>query len=390
MAEKDVVPIQKVSCKVTVKRIGLVVNPIAGMGGKVGLKGTDGPEILERAIRLGATPVSPHRAVEALRSLNVSSTSSPQILTCSREMGERSAKEAGFSPGIVDGSEGRITTPEDTKRAAKLLQERNVDLLLFVGGDGTARDICETIDRSIPCLGIPAGVKVYSAVFSTNPRNGGNLAARYLDGEIALMDAEVFDVDESDYRRDRISIRLYGYLRVPYHASSLQAAKSTSPLDDDETTAQDAIAKFVDEELKDDWTYVIGPGSTTAALVRRLGFEKTLLGVDVLRGRVLIGKDLSEKAILQMIDPGRTSIIVTPIGGQGFVLGRGNHQISAEVIRRVGKENITIIATKHKIHSLKSKCLLVDTDDQALDQELSGYVKAITGYRELTVLPVTA
>jgi len=225
-------------------------------------------------------------------------------------------------------------------------------------------------------------------VFSTNPRAGGHVAACYLNGEATLVDAEVLDVDESDFRSDRISVRLYGYLRVPFHSSNVQSAKTTSPLDEDELSAQDAIAKFVEEELKDDWTYIVGPGSTTVALGRRLGFEKTMLGVDVIRGRSLIGKDLSEQDIIQLIDPGRTSIIVTPIGGQGFVFGRGNPQISAEVIRRVGKDKVIVVATKHKIHSLKAKRLLVDTGDSQLDKELAGYVKAITGYREFSVIPI--
>lgn len=370
------------------KRLGLIVNPIAGMGGKVGLKGTDGPEILERAIQLGATPVAPQRAVEALNTLRTSYRSSLNILTCPNEMGEQSARNLGLNPEIIEESRRQRTTREDTKRAAKLLREQGVDLLLFVGGDGTARDICESIDQKIPCLGIPAGVKVYSAVFSTTARTGGYLAARYLDGEATLIDGEVFDIDEADFRMNKISTRLYGYLRVPFHTSSLQTAKTASPLDDDEMSAQDAIAKFVDEELETDRTYVIGPGSTTAALARRLGFEKTLLGVDAIRGRTLVGKDLSEQGIMQLVDPGRTTIIVTPIGGQGFVFGRGNPQISAEIIRRIGKENIKVVATKHKIHSLKAKRLLVDTGDPELDRELSGYVKAITGYREFTVLSI--
>ena len=372
------------------KRLGLIINPIAGMGGKVGLKGTDGADILERAMRLGATPVAPQRALDALRALRASFTSPLQVATCPQKMGEESAKEAGFNPTVIDEGSRTVTTAEETKRAAKSLLQCKVDLLLLVGGDGTARDVCQTIDRKVPCLGIPSGVKAYSAVFSTNPRAGGDLAACYLNGEATLVDAEVLDVDESDFRSDRISVHLYGYLRVPFHSSNLQSAKSTSPLDEDELYAQDAIAKFVDEEIKEDRTYIVGPGSTTAALGRRLGFEKTVLGVDAIRGKSLIGKDLSEEGIRQLIDRGRTSIVVTPIGGQGFLFGRGNPQISAEVIRRVGKDNIMIVATKHKIHSLKTKRLLVDTGDSQLDKELSGYVKAITGYREFSVLPICA
>jgi predicted polyphosphate/ATP-dependent NAD kinase len=303
-------------------------------------------------------------------------------------MGQNAATEAGLSPKIIGGTAHQKTTSEDTKKAAQELQQSEVDLLLFVGGDGTARDVSEAVDQKIVCLGIPAGVKVYSAVFSTNPRSGASLALQYLSDEAKLVDAEVLDVDEEDFRKDRISVRLYGYLRVPFHSSNLQASKTTSPLNEDETYAQDAIAKFVEEELEGDRTYIIGPGSTTAALGRRFGFDKTILGVDASRGRRLIGKDLSEKQILQLLDPGRTSIIVTPIGGQGFVFGRGNQQISAEVIKRVGAKNIIVIATKHKIQSLKPKRLIVDTGDPELDRELGGYVKAITGYREYTVLPV--
>jgi len=372
-----------------VKRLGLIVNPIAGMGGRVGLKGTDGREILEQAIQLGAAPVAPHRAVEALRSLRTNAGLVHEVITCPREMGEHPAKEAGFNRTVLDVLTRQRTTPEDTKQAARIMQERGVDLILFVGGDGTARDVCEVVDQKTPCLGIPSGVKAYSAVFSTNPQTGGSLAARFLEGEATLIEAEVLDVDEADFRADRISTHLYGYLRVPSHASNLQAAKATSPLDSDELYAQDAIAKFVEEELEEDRTYIIGPGSTTAALGARLGFDKTLLGVDVVRAGVLVGKDLSEQKLIEAIKPGRTSIIVTPIGGQGFLFGRGNQQISPEVIRRVGKENIMVLITKHKLHSLKAKRLLVDTGDSEVDKQLSGYIRAITGYREFSIVPIS-
>jgi predicted polyphosphate/ATP-dependent NAD kinase len=372
-----------------VKRLGLIVNPIAGMGGKVGLKGTDGPEILERAIRLGARPIAPQRAVEALRTLRTCTTSSMELITCPQKMGEDSAREAGLNPEVVEMAYGQRTTSDDTKRAAKDLQTRKIDLLLFVGGDGTARDICDAIGQKTPCLGIPAGVKIYSSVFSTNPRTGGNLAASYLESEARLADAEVLDVDESEFRMDRISVRLYGYLRVPFHSTYLQNSKTGSALDEDEISAQDVIAKFVVEELKDDRTYIIGPGSTTSALGRCLAFDKTMLGVDAVHGRAVIGRDLSEQAIMKLLNQGPATIIVTPIGGQGFIFGRGNPQISAQVIRRVGKENIIVIATKRKIHSLRTKCLLVDTGDKELDADLSGYMRIITGYREFSVLPVS-
>ncbi|MEA1904920.1 MAG: NAD(+)/NADH kinase, partial [Candidatus Hadarchaeota archaeon] len=196
-------------------KLGLIVNPIAGMGGRVGLKGTDGLEVLAKAKELGARPVAPVRAVEALRALRDTVTEL-ELFTYPAEMGEDEAREAGFSPQVIGEIKSGETTAEDTKCAAKGLLAQDVDLILFASGDGTARDILDAIGTEVPILGIPTGVKMFSAVFSNTPGDAGKLAARFLGEELPVQEAEVMDVDESAFRRDRLESELKGYAKVPY------------------------------------------------------------------------------------------------------------------------------------------------------------------------------
>jgi predicted polyphosphate/ATP-dependent NAD kinase len=368
------------------KRLGLIVNPVAGMGGRVGLKGSDGAEALRKARELGATPVSPERAVEALRRLSPL-RDQIEVLTYPSEMGEDEAREAGLSPRVIGEIAPGETTSADTRAAAKAMLNAGVDLILFAGGDGTARDICESVGSRVPVLGIPAGVKIHSAVFAITPASAGDLAVRYLRGEVtSLHEAEVMDIDEEAFREGRLSASLYGYLLVPHEEALLQGSKEASTAQEQLTL--EAIAADVVEEMDADTLYIVGPGSTTKAITDRLGVGKTLLGVDVLRNRRLIAADVNESQILRLIEGRTAKIIVTVIGGQGFILGRGNQQISPRVVRAVGKENIIVVATPSKLASLGGRPLLVDTGDEALDRELSGFIRVVTYYRRRVVYRV--
>ncbi|RLI03408.1 ATP-NAD kinase, partial [Candidatus Bathyarchaeota archaeon] len=102
------------------KRVGLIVNPYAGIGGRVGLKGSDGEEIRKKALELGAVPMSPQRTVEALKELKGLDF---KLYTYPKEMGENEAREAGLEP-IVIGELVNDTTAEDTKHAAELMLEQ--------------------------------------------------------------------------------------------------------------------------------------------------------------------------------------------------------------------------------------------------------------------------
>lgn len=298
-------------------------------------------------------------------------------------MGESETVEADLEPNII-ARVSEHSSAQDTKDAASRLAELEVDLLLFVGGDGTARDILDAIDGRVPVVGVPAGVKMHSAVFAVTPQQAGRVAIEYLVNGLPTREAEVMDVDEEAYRQGRLSAKLYGYIRTPYLESMMQGVKTTS-YGSDEDEQQKSIAKHIAEEMQHDILYILGPGTTVRAISEYLKLEKTLLGVDVIRNKTLLMKDANENQILDLLSS-KAKIIITPIGGQAYVFGRGNQQISPTVIRKVGKDNIVIVATKNKIQNLARRRLLVDTGDPSLDLFLRGYVRVITDYREETVL----
>jgi predicted polyphosphate/ATP-dependent NAD kinase len=369
------------------KTLGLIINPVAGMGGAVGLKGTAGPEILERAEQLGAIPKAHARAEQALAAL-LTRYDSFELLTFGGDMGESPAIACELRPQVIGTGSSPRTTPEDTVKAARQMAERGVDLLLFAGGDGTARDICGAVGTSTTVLGIPAGVKIHSAAFASSPAAAGQVAASFLAGEIArVKEAEVMDIDEEDYRRGILSARLYGYLRIPDARRLLQGLKAGSA--PDERTVQEAIAAELAERMTDDRCYIVGPGTTLKPLMEMLGFDNSLLGVDMVRAGKQIGKDLGEREILEKMADRPCGLILTPVGGQGFLLGRGNQQISPDVVSRVGRENIIVAATPEKLTSLRGRPLLVDTGDEATDVYLCGYYRVITGYRDSAVYRVS-
>ncbi|RJP18576.1 MAG: ATP-NAD kinase [Candidatus Abyssobacteria bacterium SURF_5] len=363
-----------------VKKVGLIVNPIAGMGGRVGLKGTDGSDILEQARRLGAQPEAPARAVEALRAL-VQSNIDVEILTYSDEMGEHECRRAGLRCTVAGRIRSGKTTADDTKQAAAAMAAAQVDLILFAGGDGTARNILDAIGQEALVLGIPAGVKIHSAVFAVTPRLCGQVAGMFLSGKVkAIREAEVMDIDEEAFRNGAVSARLYGYLLVPDERRFVQGMKAGGIRS--ENAALQGIAAEVIAGMTADDFYIIGPGTTTRAVMERLGLKNTLLGIDVIRNRQLVLSDVNEQQLLEITEGNPAKIVVTIIGGQGHVFGRGNQQLSPEVIRRVGKDNIIIIAPKEKVISLGGRPLLVDTGDEALNQDLSGYVRIVSGYKD--------
>jgi predicted polyphosphate/ATP-dependent NAD kinase len=368
-------------------KLGLIVNPIAGMGGRVGLKGTDGEEIYQRAVELGAKPWAQDRTAQALKAL-LPLKDRLKMVTCPSRMGGDVALKCGFSPQILEASIKEVTTAEDTRRLAAAMMKEKVELLLFAGGDGTARDICSAVGTSLVCLGIPAGVKIHSGVFASHPSLAGELAVQFLQSSgRRTVESEVMDVDEEKLRQEIVSSRLYGYLLIPRIDRFLQRTKTASTAS--EKYSQEAIAAEVIDCMSDDYFYLIGPGSTTGCILQALGLDYSLLGIDLIHQKKLMGKDLNEAQILEKISSKKIGLILTPIGGQGFLLGRGNQQLSPEVIRRIGKDNIVIVATKQKIHSLNGRPLLVDTGDEAMDKALGGYYHIITGFREAIIYKVT-
>ncbi len=355
------------------RRIGFLVNPVAGMGGAVGLKGTDNQ--VEEARRRGAVPQAERRARIPMEQL----ARDPDLLffTASGEMGESLLTDLGVTQFQVVHYISGESTAEDTRPAVRRFLEAGVDLILFCGGDGTAREIFDVAGREVPILGIPAGVKMYSALFAIDPAT----AAEIVDGptQYTLRDAEVMDVDEEAYRRGNLRTRLYGVARTPALPYLTQVSKQVYE-EADEERAKEEIARFIGEVILPETAYILGAGTTTEAIARRIGVKKTLLGVDVVKDGAVIAADADEKTLVDLLRTEENArIVISPIGAQGFILGRGNQQISPRVVERVGVDHIIIVATPHKLR--ETPVLYVDSGDPALDRAFGPSVQVVSGYR---------
>ncbi len=369
--------------------LGLIVNPVAGIGGSVGLKGSDGVATTREALRRGARPQAEVRTLAALKQIGAL-LPKVHLVAAGHSMGEDIARAAGFDPDIYYVPRGKGTAAADTRAAAAAMTEAGVDLILFAGGDGTARDVLSSKGKQIPMLGIPAGVKMHSAVFATSPRNAGHLAALHLAGDpsAAVRDAEVMDLDEEAIRHDRVSARLHGYALSPYERRLSQNAKAGAR--PGEEAVLDAVARKTAAAMHPDCLYILGPGTTTRRVANALGLPSTLLGVDAVLNGQLVGRDVDERGLLRLMQERRTCVIVGVLGGQGSLFGRGNQQISAEVLRRAGRENIIVIATLEKLIALDGRPLRVDTGDAEIDAMLSGYLRISTGIEQHIIFRVQA
>lgn len=368
-------------------RLGLVINPLAGLGGSVGLKGSDG--VAEQALALGAEPKAIKRMMQALEVI-VPFANDIEIITASGVMGEDAANALGFNSRVV------YQTPEktqavDTQAVVRTLLNEPLDLLLFAGGDGTARDVYSVfeqavIDDKLPVLGVPAGVKIHSGVYGITPHAAGMVVKMLLEGElVSLMSADVMDIDEVAFHQGTVRAKRFGELLVPAEPRYVQAVKMGGKEVDELVLAD--IAADVIQQMEDE-LYIMGSGSTVAFVMEELGLDNTLLGVDLIQDKILVASDLTAKQLLDFTQDKPAKLVITLIGGQGHILGRGNQQLSPELIRRLGKDNIIILATKTKLKALEGRPLIVDSGDPQLDRELCGYYKVTTGYHDYVMYQV--
>jgi predicted polyphosphate/ATP-dependent NAD kinase len=355
-------------------RIGFVVNPIAGMGGRVGLKGTD--DKLAEALDRGAEPKAPERARRALEAF-ANRAPDAEVLVAGGVMGEREAEAADVDARVVTNAPDDVeeTSAEDTRAAVRAFLDEDVDLILFVGGDGTAVDVAEALqefEADTPMLGVPAGVKVYSGVFGVSPEDAGRIAA----GFDRFEQREVNDIDEDAFRGGEVHTELKAVVNVPVSDGELQASKQLSG------GSVQTLAEGFAADADPDVTYILGPGSTVGTVKRELGFEPSPLGVDVWRDGEVLVSDAAEADILAHLGE-RNVIVVSPIGGQGFIFGRGNDQISPDVIRQC---EVQVVASRDKLDGVG--VLRVDTDDEDLNEELGGWMKVRTGRFEHRLMKV--
>ncbi len=403
--------------------LGLLVNPIAGMGGRVGLHGTDGRSRLAEARRRGAIPVTAPRAARALQRVASRRLPDLTVLAPPGTMGFDLAASCGLSTRVldVDLQAGAETTAADTDRAARMLAEAGAELVLFAGGDGTAADIVRAVGERAPVLGIPSGVKMRSGVFAPNPEAAGELAADFL--ALALADrrvarAEVVDLVElgtaarraapvaplqpgpspaglggpaepagprepgsvpAGHGGEELAVALIGEASVPsLGAGCLPGAKNSNFLPS--KAMLEALCQAVADELAPGTLYFFGPGSTTGRILEVLGLPGSPLGVDAVLDGALLGHDLSEEVIVALMEASpSTKLVLGVIGGQGFLLGRGNQQLSPRVLARLGSEDLVIISSAEKLAALQPPLLRVDVGDHEAFSWVSGYRRVRVG-----------
>jgi predicted polyphosphate/ATP-dependent NAD kinase len=363
-----------------IKRIAVVVNPIAGMGGKVGLKGTD--NVIDEAIKKGATPVAPGRAALALSAVHKMAKARAKYdnpikvewLTCKGHMGEDSFKEAKIPKKdykiVYTAKDPKDTSAEDTRAAVKEFLKQKADLVVFVGGDGTARDVYSILKGNSLMLGIPSGVKMHSGVFCINPEIAARILEMFIDNEISTTDVEIMDLDEERYRKGEWNIKLFGYARSPFEPSYVQGGKQV--IRENEEDVLEDIAWYISELMKDEpvTMWILGAGGTLLEIGKQLKIDKSLLGIDVVINGQLISKDVDEHKLLELLQKHhQAKLVVSPIGAQGFFLGRGNLQLSPKVLKMIGMDNILVVATPAKLN--RTPALRVDTGDPELDKAFS-------------------
>lgn len=375
-------------------RVGLVVNPWAGIGGPAALKGSDGADIVANALAAGSTPQVPMRLGTMFAACGAAARAATWC-AAGGAMGQDALLAAGLGADTVI----PVDTPSraaDTRRASALLARGGIDLLVFAGGDGTARDVLDGLREAgaarLPVLGVPAGVKMQSAVFANHPTAAGMLLRQLLQGGMAVCcDAEVMDVDEAALRRGAIVPHLYGYLQLPLAPALTQGGKARQAAGSAAQRA--AIARGFAETMEARSLYLVGPGTTTQALLARLGVSGTLLGVDAVLGDgTPLARDASRRELEELA--GRQGcplhLVLSPIGGQGMLLGRGNQQISPRLLRAAGRRGLHVLAPQGKLMSLHGGVLRIDSGDPGLDAQFDGYLPVTTGYREQTMWRVSA
>ena len=372
-------------------KLGLLVNPYAGIGGPAGLKGSDGAEIVAEAMARGVVQRAPARAQRCLLQLQPLQTQI-DLYTYGRDMGETLALELGWTPNVV-GQPSLQSSASDTRQAVAGLAAAGIDLLLFVGGDGTARDVCgalsELAHTQQPVLGIPSGVKMHSGVFAISPEAAAQVVIQMLSSALVdLREQEVRDIDEEAFRRGRVKSRYYGDMLVPEHSQFVQQCKEGGR-EVEELVLVD-IAADLRENLEDDTWYLVGAGTTPQALMEELGLDNSLLGIDLVCNEALLAADLSGPELEQKLAAhnGPVVAILSITGGQGSLIGRGNQQLTPSVLRRIGRDNVWVLASKSKLTQLEGRPLLMDSNDPALDADWQGYVKVITGYRDSVLYPL--
>lgn len=373
-------------------KLGVIINPYAGIGGSVGLKGSDGDEVRTEAFARGAEVRAQARMQRCLAMLKDFS-GEIDVFCFAGDMGEEAALSAGLNVRVIGKAQSIPSSAQDTIAAAEALVKEHADIILFAGGDGTARNIADALQNvdatEQVVLGVPSGVKMHSGVYAITPEAAGEILLCLLKKQLVNVQAcDVRDIDEDAFREGKVKARFYASMFAPVLPQFLQQVKNSGAAQDELVKLD--IANYLIDHLVDDTLYVVGPGSTTKVFLEQLGVEGSLLGVDVVLNRELVAADITAPQLQSLIEShkGDVKLIITAIGGQGHIIGRGNQQITPNILCAIGRHHIQVIATKEKILSLAGRSLLVDSNDPDLDKSFSGYQSVLVGYDEFILYPL--
>ncbi|RJU84492.1 MAG: hypothetical protein DWB93_01295 [Candidatus Poseidoniales archaeon] len=377
-------------------RLGLVVNPDAGLGGKLGLKGSDGKANFARS--MGADDRSGPRITTFLNyfsSLHKADSSDISWITSEGRMGTEWIP-SGINLGeirIIHKSQ-RETSSNDTKEVIRKIIDYGVDLIVYAGGDGTTRDIVaeliELNNPKLPLIGVPTGVKMYSGSFAASPKAAAEVLSAWIRGDLLVASTEVLDLDEERYRDGEWMVRHYAEAYTPSSPRWMQGSKQRVEVSSEEEIIE-GLAEHIRETLvKEDTMIIWGSGGTLQSIGEYIGFNLTTLGIDISLGRSIVGSDLDEKGILKLLKShsGKFIALLSPMGGQGFLIGRGNLQLSHTVISKIGIDNILGVVTPAKLLTVRK--LRIETGDEDLDSKFASkkYMKVLQGYRTTRILPI--
>ena len=371
--------------------VGIIVNPDAGLGGKLGFKGSDGRA--EQARREGAVDRSGPRMAETFQRYIEIANEDVEFVTCEGRMGSNWLSNYGGKISIIDGAEP--STFRDTKSAVEKMTDMGIDLLLYSGGDGTTRDIISALKdiqkEEIPLIGVPSGVKMHSGCFAASPQAAAEVLHSWICGDLLVSSTEVMDLDEEAYLKGQWKVKLYAEAMTPSAPRWMQGAKQRVQAAD-ESEIIEGIAEHIGEMMEEDPNLMIiwGSGGTLRRMAKHLGIDKTVLGIDIIMGGGILSEDVNERELLDNLSShdGKSIILLSPMGGQGFLIGRGNLQISPEVILQVGIDGILGIATPAKLLTINA--LRIDSGDNQLDDDFRAkkYLKVLQGYRTTRLLKI--
>ena len=376
-------------------KLGLLVNPDAGLGGRLGLKGSDGQAEIARS--RGAQDRSGPRMrimLDHLVAISKESLDGIQWYLSEGRMGTDWIPPTISPFGIIHSSNSS-TDANDTSQLVASLIDSDIDLLIYAGGDGTTRDVVAALSQygrpELPIIGVPTGVKMHSGCFASSPKAAAEVLSSWLEGDLLLSSTEVLDLDEDLYREGKWVVRLYAEAITPASPRWMQGSKMRVEASGEEEVIQ-GLAEHVRETLIDDQMMIIwGSGGTLRTIGGILGFELNTLGIDITLGTNIVASDLNEKEILAALEghQGDVILLLSPMGGQGFLIGRGNLQLSPDVLRMIGVDRVLGIVTPAKMLTLRS--LRVETGDPEMDERFSKkkYLKVLQGYRTTRVLRVS-